>query len=145
MIFADDLRKPAWRCEWLVKSMLQRLVSYLVFSTVNVPEVDGNRVLAGLVGRNIANTMGCQVGMAMLIRRDLEFPGSISFSMILGLRWIAGSSSYGVPFIQAHCILDKQQGFVREQRRTKSCRQIKRLEEHLACEDETQISTMLGF
>jgi hypothetical protein len=70
--------------------------------------------------------------MAMLIRWDFEFPAELQLIFQYAID-IEGSQWYSVPFIQAHCILDKQQRFVGEQRWTKSCRQIKRLEEHLAC------------
>lgn len=79
MIFGDDFKKPAYITYQL--AFLQSgynpsitLVSYLIVRSIDLFQIYPHRVLPWLVHSDIADPMGGQVGMTILIVGDLVFP-----------------------------------------------------------------------
>lgn len=55
-------------------SKLQLRWRYLIFHSVNLLQIDPNRTLAGLVDGDIADPVGGQVGVAILVIGDFVLP-----------------------------------------------------------------------
>lgn len=106
----------------------------MVLHSINVLQVDGNRVLAGFVHRDIADSVGRQVGMAILVIWDLILP-KVPNNIVstAGREVISGVETKAdhLPFVQPHGILDEEESLIRQQRRPERSGQIQGLEKHL--------------
>jgi hypothetical protein len=74
VILGEDLRKPAYvRRQYPLSRASMRNQAYIEVRLLYVFEEDGDRVLTRLGMINIANSVGGQICLAVLVLRDLEF------------------------------------------------------------------------
>lgn len=52
----------------------RQVAPYLVLHTIYFFQLNTDRILSRLIGGNIAHPVGCEIGMAILVIRDLVFP-----------------------------------------------------------------------
>jgi hypothetical protein len=82
VILGEDFsRKPACRIVRIHTLPQHNLQTYIEIISVNIPQINGCRVLSWIFVIDIADPVGCQVDMAILMVRNLELPADILVSV----------------------------------------------------------------
>lgn len=120
VILADDLRKPAFGENRHVRKPSHssrargESTTYIELVAIYIFQVDGHRVPPGLCLVDVANPMGCQIDLAILVVGQLVFAmgesGCVSLATMSGFRSQGAGSD--LPLVQPHIILDEQQVFI---------------------------------
>lgn len=83
-------------------------MSYLRLYAIQFFQINSHRVFARVLDRDVAYSMRCEIGMAILVILDFVFPNHWQ----LAPRIIVTVIGSCLPFIQPYCILDKEDGFI---------------------------------
>jgi hypothetical protein len=74
VILAEDFKKPAWGAIRLHTTLRVARTAYIEFVSVNILQINCSRVLSWVFIIDIADSVGGQVDLAVLMVRDLELP-----------------------------------------------------------------------
>ncbi len=115
VILADDFKKPACHKVRITGVLSNRFQTYIEFVSVDILQINGYGVLPGVFVVDIANAMGRQIDLTILVIRNFVFTagGLVSFCLLsqaASCLWIWEANS---PFIETHVVLDKQQDLIR--------------------------------
>ena len=98
--------------------------TYIELIALDILKVQGNRVLSGFDLVHVADTMRCQVNLAILLVRELVFSGTTETNGSISITPSPRASVTNSPFVQTDIVLHEEQVLICQVRRPQSGCQV---------------------